>query len=136
MRRERLPSVVSRLGVGVVLASMLTGCLIPEPRTGEYYRTTRLFWDARQHGAYPASVGLWFVSYAIGSYFVVGPCVGYPVGMGIYALEGTVFYPLWDTLCLPIDCVVRGRGTFDAYEDRLAPTPGAWMKAEEYLQER
>lgn len=91
------------------LSCALAGCLIPEPRTGERYRATRLFWE----DPYPASVGVWFAYYSLGE-FVVGPCVGYPAGMCVCALEGAVFYPIWDTLCLPIDFVVRNRGAVDA----------------------
>lgn len=114
-------AAVGRL-CAAALSCALAGCLIPEPRTGEYYRATRLFWEPAQQDSWPASVGVWFAHYSLGE-FVVGPCIGYPAGMCVYALEGSVFYPLWDTLCLPIDFVVRSRGAVDAdfAPDRIQP---------------
>ncbi len=68
------------------------------PRTGEYYLSTRV--------PYEASYGMLF--YDLGYAWaptVVAPIVLCPVGLTVSAVDKFVLSPVWDTLCLPYDAM-------------------------------
>lgn len=104
------------------------GCYMFVDREGQYYSSTKELWKARQSGP-----GAWFPElqtagegmYFAGCYIpVVGWVTLCPAGLVLSVGERCAVAPVFDTICLPFDCINNvccriDEANYKAFESRL-----------------
>ena len=100
---------VMTLFVITVICMVQQGCYTTVDRKGQYFASTKELWKKRQSGP-----GAWFPElrtagdgmYLAGCFIpVVGWVTLCPAGLVLDGVERLVIAPVFDTVCLPVDCI-------------------------------